>query len=165
MAIVFGMWLTPWRDLVTVIRQIFSRPGSLHPLISPVLPGQLPTWLSGNLYRNGSGVKEIGPDKYSHLFEGLACVHKFHIDGAGSQVTYQVSGGLIREKMPVKDQNKGLSEFGMDDGEAIVAVVLEDANPRIWFLYRFANLSFVFRPPLICDDEVHAILSTPEKIP
>ncbi|XP_037074586.1 retinal Mueller cells isomerohydrolase-like [Pollicipes pollicipes] len=59
---------------------------------SPVvaqLAGQLPAWLHGSLYRNGSGIKEVGPDRYNHLFDGLACVHKFHIDGPAGRVTYQ----------------------------------------------------------------------------
>jgi len=57
--------------------------------ISAKLTGKLPVWLRGNLYRNGSAIKEIGPDRYNHLFDGLACLHKFHIDGEAGQVTYQ----------------------------------------------------------------------------
>ncbi|XP_043197396.1 carotenoid isomerooxygenase-like isoform X1 [Amphibalanus amphitrite] len=53
------------------------------------ITGHLPSWLHGNLYRNGAAVKEIGPDRFNHLFDGLACVHKFNIDGARGQVTYQ----------------------------------------------------------------------------
>ena len=68
-------------------------------------PGQLPTWLRGNLYRNGAAVKEIGPDKFKHLFDGLACVHKFHVDGATGQVTYQVSSTGEVETVEILEEN------------------------------------------------------------
>jgi carotenoid cleavage dioxygenase-like enzyme len=43
---------------------------------SPVT-GRVPDWLTGVLLRNGPGMFTIGPDKYNHLFDGLALLHKW----------------------------------------------------------------------------------------
>ncbi|KAL8570024.1 hypothetical protein ACOMHN_036301 [Nucella lapillus] len=49
--------------------------------------GKVPRWLSGNLYRNGSGVFRVGEQKLQHLFDGFAVIHRYVIhDG---DVTFQ----------------------------------------------------------------------------
>ena len=50
------------------------------------LVGKIPDWLEGSLYRNGPGKYEIGDKAYFHLFDGLACLHKFTIKNG--KVTY-----------------------------------------------------------------------------
>lgn len=50
------------------------------------LTGKIPDWLEGTLVRNGAGLYEIGENKYNHLFDGMALLHRFHI-GDGN-VTY-----------------------------------------------------------------------------
>ncbi|XP_067124559.1 carotenoid-cleaving dioxygenase, mitochondrial-like [Centruroides vittatus] len=55
--------------------------------IEGTVTGEIPTWLKGCLIRNGGGAYEVGQDKYKHVFDGLALMHKFNIvDGS---VTYQ----------------------------------------------------------------------------
>jgi carotenoid cleavage dioxygenase-like enzyme len=46
---------------------------------SPVT-GRVPDWLTGVLLRNGPGMFSIGPDRYNHLFDGLALLHKWRFD-------------------------------------------------------------------------------------
>lgn len=54
--------------------------------VEAVVKGKIPEWISGSLYRNGPGKYELGEKSYFHLFDGLACVHKYAIkDG---RVTY-----------------------------------------------------------------------------
>ncbi|KAG8184808.1 hypothetical protein JTE90_001505 [Oedothorax gibbosus] len=49
--------------------------------------GTVPSWLKGNLVRIGSGLLEVGPDRYNHVFDGLALMHRFGF--ADGRVTYQ----------------------------------------------------------------------------
>jgi len=50
------------------------------------MTGEVPEWLVGCLVRNGPGRFEYGNKVYKHLFDGLACVHKFKI--SKTKVTY-----------------------------------------------------------------------------
>ncbi|XP_055953298.1 beta,beta-carotene 15,15'-dioxygenase-like [Argiope bruennichi] len=49
--------------------------------------GEIPKWLKGSLIRVGSGLLEVGPDRYNHVFDGLALMHKFSFNDG--HVTYQ----------------------------------------------------------------------------
>ncbi|GFT71054.1 beta,beta-carotene 9',10'-oxygenase [Nephila pilipes] len=49
--------------------------------------GEIPKWLKGSLIRIGSGLLEVGPDRYNHVFDGLAMMHKFAFQDG--KVTYQ----------------------------------------------------------------------------
>lgn len=49
--------------------------------------GEIPKWLKGSLIRIGSGLLEIGPDKYNHIFDGMALMHRFSFQDGN--VTYQ----------------------------------------------------------------------------
>ncbi|KAF8770471.1 Carotenoid isomerooxygenase like protein [Argiope bruennichi] len=49
--------------------------------------GEIPNWLKGSLIRVGSGLLEVGPDRYNHVFDGLALMHKFSFNDG--HVTYQ----------------------------------------------------------------------------
>ena len=42
--------------------------------------GELPSWLSGTLFRNGPGRFEVGDHDLNHWFDGLAMLRRFHID-------------------------------------------------------------------------------------
>ncbi|XP_048255585.1 beta,beta-carotene 15,15'-dioxygenase-like [Haliotis rufescens] len=49
--------------------------------------GTIPQWVTGTLYRNGSGMFKVGETTVKHLFDGMAVLHKFIIkDG---KVQYQ----------------------------------------------------------------------------
>ncbi|XP_067679404.1 beta,beta-carotene 15,15'-dioxygenase-like [Haliotis asinina] len=51
------------------------------------ITGKIPQWLTGNLYRNGSGLFKVGETTVDHLFDGLGVLHKFTVkDG---KVQYQ----------------------------------------------------------------------------
>lgn len=41
------------------------------------ITGQIPTWLSGTLIRNGPAKFEVGSEQYRHWFDGLAMLHRF----------------------------------------------------------------------------------------
>ncbi|XP_054716911.1 carotenoid-cleaving dioxygenase, mitochondrial-like [Uloborus diversus] len=49
--------------------------------------GEIPKWLKGCLIRSGSGLLVVGPDKYNHLFDGMALLHRFAF--SDGKVTYQ----------------------------------------------------------------------------
>ncbi|KAK6177601.1 hypothetical protein SNE40_015669 [Patella caerulea] len=42
--------------------------------------GTIPSWVKGSLYRNGSGVYEIGDSKLKHVFDGMAVLLRFIIE-------------------------------------------------------------------------------------
>ncbi|KAK5858365.1 hypothetical protein PBY51_002511 [Eleginops maclovinus] len=54
--------------------------------ISTEVHGTIPSWIKGNLLRNGPGKFEFGNTHYNHWFDGMALLHKFNI--AEGQVTY-----------------------------------------------------------------------------
>lgn len=50
--------------------------------------GNIPSWISGTVLRNGPGLFEFGGQKYNHLFEGMSAIHRFHLDKG--KVTYSI---------------------------------------------------------------------------
>ncbi|XP_040007461.1 beta,beta-carotene 9',10'-oxygenase-like isoform X1 [Xiphias gladius] len=54
--------------------------------ISTEVQGAIPSWINGNLLRNGPGKFEFGNTHYNHWFDGMAMLHQFKIDKG--QVTY-----------------------------------------------------------------------------
>jgi carotenoid isomerooxygenase len=55
--------------------------------IEGAVKGTIPLWLKGSLLRNGPGKFNFGDDKYKHLFDAAALLHRFNI--ANGKVTYQ----------------------------------------------------------------------------
>jgi beta,beta-carotene 9',10'-dioxygenase len=53
-----------------------TQPNELQQQPLPVT-GQVPTWLSGTLIRNGLAKFEVGSQLYRHWFDGLAMLHSF----------------------------------------------------------------------------------------
>lgn len=43
------------------------------------ITGSVPSWLNGSLYRNGSGIFEIGDIKMNHLFDGFSVLSRYDI--------------------------------------------------------------------------------------
>ncbi|BFZ23154.1 hypothetical protein BsWGS_26193 [Bradybaena similaris] len=43
------------------------------------IQGTIPQWLTGSLYRNGSGVYKVGDDQFKHLFDGFAVLSRWTI--------------------------------------------------------------------------------------
>lgn len=79
--------------------------------VEATITGTVPDWLEGSLFRNGPALFEIGEDKYNHLFDGMAMVHKYSIkDG---KVMY--SDRYIRSDSYEKNMAKNrivCTEFG-----------------------------------------------------
>ncbi|XP_076367899.1 beta,beta-carotene 15,15'-dioxygenase-like isoform X3 [Tachypleus tridentatus] len=82
--------------------------------ITPVqgtIKGKIPIWIKGSLLRNGSGLLEIGPDKFRHVFDGMALLHRYHI--SNGEVTYQ--NKFLRSKTYNRNMKANrivVSEFG-----------------------------------------------------
>ncbi|XP_029925368.1 beta,beta-carotene 9',10'-oxygenase-like [Myripristis murdjan] len=55
--------------------------------ISTEVQGTIPTWINGNLLRNGPGKFEFGNTHYNHWFDGMAMLHQFKIEEG--RVTYK----------------------------------------------------------------------------
>ncbi|XP_067679403.1 beta,beta-carotene 15,15'-dioxygenase-like [Haliotis asinina] len=65
----------------------YSPEDQLEQPVNTNVTGTIPTWVTGTLYRNGSGMFKVGETTVKHLFDGMAVIHKFIIkDG---KVQYQ----------------------------------------------------------------------------
>jgi carotenoid cleavage dioxygenase-like enzyme len=56
--------------------------------IDTIVTGVIPVWLSGTLFKNGTGRYEYGNKYYKHFFDGHACIHKFKIERGTNKVIY-----------------------------------------------------------------------------
>ncbi|KAL3042995.1 hypothetical protein OYC64_020832 [Pagothenia borchgrevinki] len=112
--------------------------------ISTEVQGSIPSWVKGNLLRNGPGKFEFGNTHYNHWFDGMALLHKFTI--AEGQVTYM--SRFLNSEAYRKNSERDrimMSEFG--------TLALPDPCKNIFqrFLSRFemmdstdnANVNFV----------------------
>ncbi|CAN9513356.1 unnamed protein product [Ophioblennius macclurei] len=80
-------------------------------LIPAAIKGTIPTWINGSFLRNGPGKFEFGEDRYTHWFDGMAMMHRFHI--CEGNVTY--SSRFLRSDSYVQNSEKNrivVSEFG-----------------------------------------------------
>uniref|UniRef100_A0A6Q2XES2 Carotenoid-cleaving dioxygenase, mitochondrial n=1 Tax=Esox lucius TaxID=8010 RepID=A0A6Q2XES2_ESOLU len=112
--------------------------------IATEVSGTIPTWIRGNLLRNGPGKFEFGNQHYNHWFDGMAMLHQFKIvDG---KVTYRSC--FLRSDAYKKNSERDrimVSEFGT------VAMPDPCKNFFLRFLSRFemieatdnASVSFV----------------------
>ncbi|XP_026177386.1 beta-carotene 15, 15-dioxygenase 2, like isoform X1 [Mastacembelus armatus] len=79
--------------------------------IPATIKGIIPAWISGSFLRNGPGKFEFGQDRYTHWFDGMALMHRFHI--SEGSVTY--SSRFLRSDSYVQNSEKNrivVSEFG-----------------------------------------------------
>ncbi|KAK0131977.1 Beta,beta-carotene 9',10'-oxygenase [Merluccius polli] len=79
--------------------------------ISTSIKGTIPSWIHGSFLRNGPGKFEFGKDKYTHWFDGMAMMHRFHVKDGG--VTYNSS--FLRSDSYTQNSEKDrivVSEFG-----------------------------------------------------
>ncbi|RXN32028.1 beta,beta-carotene 9, 10 -oxygenase-like protein [Labeo rohita] len=79
--------------------------------ISTVIKGEIPSWITGSFFRNGPGKFEFGESKFNHWFDGMALMHRFHIEDG--QVTY--SSRFLQSDSYVQNAEKNrivVSEFG-----------------------------------------------------
>ncbi|XP_078350150.1 carotenoid-cleaving dioxygenase, mitochondrial-like [Oculina patagonica] len=75
--------MTAEQDLSCLFQSIDELPAEP---ISAEVKGNLPSWLSGTLIRNGPGRFECGDTSFNHWFDGQGLLHRFHIEGG--HVTY-----------------------------------------------------------------------------
>ncbi|CAG5921502.1 unnamed protein product [Menidia menidia] len=79
--------------------------------IPATISGTIPKWINGSFLRNGPGKFEFGEDKYTHWFDGMAMMHRFHI--CEGNVTY--SSRFLRSDSYCFNSEKNrivISEFG-----------------------------------------------------
>lgn len=87
---------------------------SLNSPIQANVTGNIPTWLSGTLFRNGGGLYELNGNKMTHLFDGQACVHKFEIND-GKVIYFNKLLESKSLKMTVEENRFGNGTFGTPD--------------------------------------------------
>lgn len=91
--------------------------------------GEIPSWLSGALIRNGPGTWDAGEQKLEHWFDGLAMLHRFGF-GDG-KVSYSNRTLDSPQRRYVDEHGKiGYSEFATDPCRSI-----------------FKRLTTLFSPP------------------
>jgi beta-carotene 15,15'-monooxygenase len=73
---------------------------SLESEVSTTLPveGDMPTWLSGTLIRNGPGTFAVGDREVGHWFDGLAMLHAFSFGTGGEEGGEQEGNGNSKLK-------------------------------------------------------------------
>uniref|UniRef100_A0A3Q3E5N9 Beta-carotene 15, 15-dioxygenase 2, like n=1 Tax=Hippocampus comes TaxID=109280 RepID=A0A3Q3E5N9_HIPCM len=79
--------------------------------IPTTIKGTVPTWINGSFLRNGPGKFEFGQDRYTHWFDGMAMMHRFHI--SEGNVTY--SSRFLRSDSYTRNSEMNrivVSEFG-----------------------------------------------------
>jgi beta,beta-carotene 9',10'-dioxygenase len=92
--------------------------------------GQVPSWLTGTLLRNGPGTFEVGQQHYRHWFDGLAMLHKFTI--ASGQVSY-ANKYLDTQSYRTANQTGKISysEFATDPCRSLFARIGTVFSPKI----------------------------------
>ncbi|XP_029956272.1 beta,beta-carotene 9',10'-oxygenase-like [Salarias fasciatus] len=79
--------------------------------IPTTVQGTIPSWINGNLLRNGPGKFEFGNTHYNHWFDGMAMLHRFRIESG--QVTYM--SRFLQSDAYKKNRDRDrivMSEFG-----------------------------------------------------
>ncbi|XP_046962607.1 carotenoid isomerooxygenase-like [Vanessa cardui] len=75
------------------------------------IKGEIPSWLTGTLIRNGPGTVRIGSMEYEHVFDGSSYLHSFAINKG--KVTYQ--GRFLNSEAYKKNKKANrivITEFG-----------------------------------------------------
>ncbi|MCI4394421.1 hypothetical protein PGIGA_G00168520 [Pangasianodon gigas] len=128
------------QDIAPLLRSMEETPEP----IPTTVKGTIPTWIRGNLLRNGPGKFDFGNQHFNHWFDGMALMHCFQI--ADGQVTY-------RSRFLRSDSYKQNSEMNRIVVSEFGTLALPDPCKNIFqrFLSRFdrmkptdnANVSFV----------------------
>lgn len=92
--------------------------------------GQIPSWLTGTLIRNGPGTFQVGQQHYRHWFDGLAMLHKFTI--SSGQVSY-ANKYLNTQSYRTANQTGKISysEFATDPCRSLFARITTVFSPKI----------------------------------
>ncbi|XP_056275598.1 beta-carotene 15, 15-dioxygenase 2, like [Pseudoliparis swirei] len=100
----------PGKGLESIERLVRSVEETPDPIPTSIT-GTIPTWINGSFLRNGPGKFEFGKDRYTHWFDGMALMHRFHI--CEGSVTY--CSRFLRSDSYVTNSEKNrivVSEFG-----------------------------------------------------
>uniref|UniRef100_A0A672JHW9 Beta,beta-carotene 9',10'-oxygenase-like n=1 Tax=Salarias fasciatus TaxID=181472 RepID=A0A672JHW9_SALFA len=100
----------PW-SLHSSLANLVSTVEETPDPIPTTIKGTIPSWINGSFLRNGPGKFEFGEDRYTHWFDGMAMMHRFHI--CEGNVTY--SSRFLRSDSYVQNSEKNrivVSEFG-----------------------------------------------------
>ncbi|XP_070499714.1 carotenoid isomerooxygenase-like [Chironomus tepperi] len=128
-------------------------------IIEPIngeIIGEIPNWISGSFILNGPGTFKVGDVSLNHVFDGMALLHRFHIDNGN--VTYQCRFIKSEAYEKVKSENRlAFNEFGtttISNGSFIQKV-------RAFFSQntQASDNTLVTVYPL--DSEIYAITETP----
>ncbi|XP_067087887.1 carotenoid-cleaving dioxygenase, mitochondrial-like [Osmerus mordax] len=98
------------RGLESIAPLVRSVEETLEPIATEVR-GNIPSWISGSLLRNGPGKFEFGNQNFNHWFDGMAMLHQFKIQDG--QVTYK--SRFLQSDVYKKNSEKDrivVSEFG-----------------------------------------------------
>ncbi|XP_020501854.2 carotenoid-cleaving dioxygenase, mitochondrial [Labrus bergylta] len=98
------------KGLETIAPLVRSVEETPEPIATEV-HGTIPSWINGNLLRNGPGKFEFGNTHFNHWFDGMAMLHKFKIENG--QVTYM--SRFLRSDVYKKNSERDrivISEFG-----------------------------------------------------
>ena len=83
-----------------------------------LVEGEIPSWLSGVLIRNGPGTWDAGRQKLKHWFDGLAMLHRFSF--GNGKVSYSNRSLESPQRRYVEEHGKiGYSEFATDPCRSI----------------------------------------------
>ena len=92
--------------------------------------GEIPSWLSGTLFRNGPGRFEADDSDLTHWFDGLAMLRRFRIDDG----SVTVSNRFLRSKEYTHVTEQGelrCDQFGTTAPKSIVGRLTGLLNPEL----------------------------------
>ncbi|XP_055798909.1 carotenoid-cleaving dioxygenase, mitochondrial-like isoform X3 [Salvelinus fontinalis] len=128
-------------SIAPLVRSVEETP---EPIATEVR-GTIPTWIRGNLLRNGPGKFEFGNQHYNHWFDGMAMLHQFKIEDG--KVTYR--SRFLQSDAYKKNSERDrimVSEFGT------VAMPDPCKNFFLRFLSRFEMIGALYNiikvPPM-----------------
>jgi len=105
--------------------------------ISAEIKGNLPSWLTGTLIRNGPGRFECGNTSFNHWFDGQGLLHRFHIQDG--HVTY--SNKFVRSQSYADSLEHGNSSH-LEFGSFIPPDPCQNIFARFFSRYWREELSF-----------------------
>ncbi|KAL7044598.1 hypothetical protein ACKWTF_001997 [Chironomus riparius] len=90
---------------------IRSRKDEIIEPINGEITGKIPNWIKGSFILNGPGSFKIGDVSLNHVFDGMALLHRFHIENGN--ITYQCRFIKSEAYEKVKSENRlAFNEFG-----------------------------------------------------
>jgi carotenoid cleavage dioxygenase-like enzyme len=84
--------------------------------------GDLPSWLTGSLVRNGPAKFEVDGERVGHWFDGLAMLHRFAFDGDDEEIRY--TNRFLRSETYRRAIEEGVldGQFATGDGSYLQRV-------------------------------------------